>query len=134
MEAIDPKEIPAGIKLMASRLNKLDQWIDEQIKEDEKFTLQEIMEVLLLKARHLCFSYDQSGSFMHCLGWMNLVLNSRAPEYYELTQQFNRKECPQCPNKQNGEQSTSESTCSKATESNPSQDTTNSSASTETCS
>lgn len=127
-----PTEVPEAVKVMAGRLSALDAFIDAQLKADATYSLQQIMEVLLLKARHLCFAYDESGSFLHCLGWMGLVINSKAPEYYELIQQYKKLEAQKCQSSQDGEQSTSESTSCKATESSPSQDTTSISANIET--
>jgi hypothetical protein len=134
---VPPAEVPEHIKKMGDRLNKLDAFLDQMLKDEKDITLKEVIEMLLIKSRHLTFAYNSTADLTSCLGWMSLVLYTNAEAMYNAVKSFHAQtlknaEDAKCQNNHNGEPSTSESMCSRGTESKASQDMTSTSASTET--
>jgi pantoate kinase len=76
---------PEAVKL-AERLNKLDAFINEMVNESKgQMQPKEIVEMLMVKARHTGFAYSAEATPEPVLGWMTGLLYYNAFDVFAVT-------------------------------------------------
>lgn len=78
--------IPEEAKKLAARLDKLDGFINALVNE-AKGSIQpkEIVEMLILKARHTAFAFSAEATPEPVLGWMTALLYFNAIDVFAVT-------------------------------------------------
>lgn len=78
--------VPEEAKKLAARLDKLDTFITQLVKESEnEIQPKDIVEMLMLKARHTGFAYSAEATPEPILGWMTSMLYYNAFDVFAVT-------------------------------------------------
>lgn len=102
---INNEDLSLDVKKMVRRLELLDSFVSDLIslENDKDMTAEKIIEILLIKARHLAFT--SCGENYHAaLVYMINQLMYNAEFVFDVVMKDKKKKGKQCTSQQNGEQ------------------------------